>query len=163
MEEIIFIAVLVVLSVFGFVVFVGAPYVPVLSPQKEEAFRLLNLKPGQHLLELGCGDGRVLVAAAERGIRATGYEINPVLALISWLRTRKYGGSVTVIWGNYWNKDWPAADGIFVFLLDKYMQKLDKKIILTYPGKKIKIVSFAFKIPNREIKKEKLGLFLYQY
>lgn len=134
---------------FSFVVFFGAPYLPVLSGQKEAAFRLLALKPGQHMLELGCGDGRMLIAAAERGLQVTGYELNPVLAFLSWLRTRRYSGQVRVVWGNYWRKPWPPADGIYVFLLDKYMKKLDKKVIQELKRWHIKPIGNSLELRDR--------------
>jgi SAM-dependent methyltransferase len=148
---------------FGFVVLFGAPYVPTLKPQADTAFSLLNLEPGQTLVELGCGDGRVLIAAAKKEIYVVGYELNPLLAIVCWARTRRYKKYVKVVWGNFWNHEWPAADAIFVFLLDKYMEKLDKKITQKYNGKKVKLVSFAFQIPGKRPVLVKNGLFLYQY
>src|SRR5690606_558532 len=111
---------------FVFVIFYGAPYLPTFKKSVDEALDLIDLQAGQTLLELGCGDGRVLIAAAERGLKVVGYELNPLLAALSWVRTRKYAGRVQVVWGNYWTKSFPeSADGIFVFLLQKYMPKLD--------------------------------------
>lgn len=148
---------------FGFVVLFGAPYLPTLGRQQETALDLLDLKPGQTLLELGCGDGKVLAAAAERGIKVIGIELNPLLAFVSWARTRKYGVQVKVIWGSFWREEWPLTDGIYVFLLDKYMKKLDTNIIQKYPGRNVKLVSFAFRIPGKKPAKSRHGLFLYTY
>lgn len=147
---------------FGGVVAFGAPYLPTLKKQVEPALDLLNLQSGQTLLELGCGDGRILKAAAIRGIRGVGYELNPLLAVFARLNTWRYRKSIRIIWGNYWLARWPPAEGIFVFLLNPYMQKLDKKIIQDCP-KPVKLVSFAFKIPNKQVSKEKQGLYLYRY
>lgn len=151
-----------VLLLFGFVLLFGAPYLPILRPQLVAALDLIDLKPGDHLLELGCGDGRVLVAAAERGLRVTGYELNPLLALIAWLRTRRYGKQVKVVCGNFWRGKLPEAQGIFVFLLPKYMSKLDKKITQEFSNP-VKLVSFAFKIEGKPITTERTGVFLYKY
>lgn len=148
---------------FGCVLLAGAPYLPTLSTHVRQALDLIELQEGQTLLELGCGDGKVLIAAAERGLNVIGYELNPLLAGVSWIRTRKYKARVTVVWGNFWTKTWPPADGIFVFLLDKYMTKLDKKIIQNYPSGSVKLVSFTFRIPGKEPQKAKKGLFLYKY
>ncbi len=149
---------------FAFVVFFGAPYLPTLKPQVDEAFELLSLKEGQTIVELGCGDGRLLIAAGERGLCAVGYELNPILALLCWARTRKYHGRVRVVCGNFWNKSLPdETDAIFVFLLDRYMIKLDKKITQTYKHKSVKLLSFAFEIPSRNAIKTSKGLFLYEY
>jgi len=91
------------------------------------------------------------------------YELNPILVAISYYRTRKYRKQVRIIWGNYWHKIWPRTDAVYVFLLDRYMKKLDKKIIQNYPNQKIKLASLAFKIPGKEILKEKKGVYLYEY
>jgi 16S rRNA A1518/A1519 N6-dimethyltransferase RsmA/KsgA/DIM1 with predicted DNA glycosylase/AP lyase activity len=147
---------------FGFVVFFGAPYLPTLSLQVETALKLADLKKGQHLLELGCGDGRVLIAAAKQGLQVTGYELNPLLAGLCWLRTRRYKKQVRVVWGNFWLRKLPAADAIFVFLLPKYMNKLDKKVI-QQTSKPVKLVSFAFLIRGKEVVAEKDGVYLYAY
>lgn len=149
--------------VFGLVVFVGAPYLPTLKSDREAVFTLLELRAGQHLLELGSGDGRVLLEAARRGIRATGYELNPILVLWSKFITRHHRELVTVKWGNYWLVKWPEADAIYVFLLQKYMPKLDKKIVRNYPGKNVKLVSLAFKITSKKPIKQLGSLYLYQY
>ena len=152
----------IVVLLFGMVVLFGAPYLPTLKPQMNTAFELLDLEEGQHLLELGCGDGGVLVAAAKRGYRVTGYELNPLLVIICRVRTWKYRKQVRVVWGNFWLKKLPAADGIFVFLLPKHMDKLDKKITQEF-GKPVKLVSYAFAIPTRAAKQEQGGLYLYNY
>ena len=151
--------VLLCLGAFAAVIFFGAPYLPTLRPQIQAAFALLELKPGQTLLELGCGDGKVLVAAAEAGYKAVGIELNPILALVAWARTRKYKGAVRVLWGNYWRMSWPKADGVFVFLLDSYMSKLDTRMRLY----KKPLASVTFRIPNRTVDAEKAGVFLYEY
>jgi len=147
---------------FGTVLLVGAPYLPTLQRQVEAALDLLDLKPGQTMLELGCGDGKVLVAAAQRGISCVGYELNPLLALFSWLRTRRYGRRVRVVWGDYWRADWPAADGIFAFILPRFMTKLDTKITQLNHNS-IRLVSFAFPIKGRKITRQTEGLYLYIY
>jgi hypothetical protein len=77
----------VVFICFAGVILFGAPYLPTLKPQIHAALELANLRPGQTLIELGCGDGRVLIAAAHTGIKSIGYELNPLLALIAWIRT----------------------------------------------------------------------------
>jgi hypothetical protein len=153
---------LVVFICFSLVVFFGAPYLPTLGRQIPKALELVDLQPGETLLELGCGDGVVLVAAAKRGWQVVGYELNPLLALVSWLRTRRYRKQVKVCWGNFWTAKWPKADGIFVFLLPKYMTKLDKKVMQSASGP-VKLVSFAFTIPGKQTTKERGSVYLYEY
>lgn len=153
---------LFIVACFSFVLLFGAPYLPTLKPQVGQALDLLDLEPGQTMLELGCGDGKMLVAAAKRDWHAVGYELNPMLALIAWARTRRYRGKVKVVWGNYWVAEWPPAAGIYGFILAKYMKKLDNKIIqeVKLP---VKLVSLAFRIPSKTPVKQQSGLFLYNY
>ncbi len=153
----------IVFTAFTFVVFFGAPFLPTLTKHVDDALDLLGLQPGDTLLELGSGDGRLLRAAAKRGIKSVGYELNPLLVMWSRLRNWRYRDLATVKLGNYWQLEWPEVDGIYAFILKRYMKKLDTKITQQYPSKNISLVSFAFKIPNKEIKKEIKGMFLYEY
>lgn len=148
-----------IILLFAGVVFVGAPYLPTMKPQIAAAFTLLNLKKGQRLLELGCGDGRVLAEAAKRGYGAVGIELNLALVLIALWRTRRYRDRVKVIWGNYWLVSWPPSDAVFTFLINNYMPKLDVHM-QKYGGK---LVSIAFKIPDRQHVKELDSVYLYDY
>lgn len=147
---------------FGGVLLFGAPYLPSLDSQIKVALELAGLKPGDTLLELGCGDGRVLLAAAKQGVNAVGYELNPLLAAVAWLRTRRYRRQVRVVWGDFWRADWPPAEVIFTFLLTRYMPKLDKKI-MRYPHKPVKVASYAFQIPGKRPAAQKDAVYLYEY
>lgn len=161
MEHLLLVGFIVIL-IFGIVVFFGAPYLPTLNEGSDEIFSLLKLKEDQHLLELGSGDGRILREAAKRGIKSTGYEINPILVVFSIILTWKYRDNVTVKWGNFWTAHWPETDAIYVFLLQKYMAKLNNKIVQEV-SKPVKLVSYAFTIPDKKPTKESKGMSLYRY
>jgi SAM-dependent methyltransferase len=155
---------LFVILAFGLVVIVGPPYLPTRRKQTETALDLLGLKEGETLLELGSGDGRVMLAAAKRGLKVVGIEINPILVAISWYVTRQYRSQVRIIWASYWGKPWPRADAIFTFMLPKYMSRLDQRIIKWLPEEKtIKLASFAFVVPDKEPIEKRDGVLLYEY
>ncbi|HEU5004867.1 MAG TPA: hypothetical protein VFT49_02145 [Candidatus Saccharimonadales bacterium] len=151
----------IVMVGFGIVVFFGAPYLPTLQSQRQTALKLLDLKPGQTLYDLGCGDGRMLKTAAQAGLYAVGYELNPVLVAVAKIINWPYRKQVRVVWGNYWSTDISKADGIFIFLLDKYMTKFDKKV--KNLNKPIKVASYTFEIPGKEPVKKQNAVFLYSY
>jgi hypothetical protein len=153
---------LVLALCFGSVLLFGAPYLPTLGPQVGVALKMADLQKGQTLLELGCGDGKVLVAAAKQGLNVVGYELNPLLIMICWVRTIRYRKQVKIIWGNFWRKQWPPADAVFTFLLPKYMEKLNKKVMQSI-YRPVKVVSFAFEIPGRTPAAQQDGVFLYKY
>lgn len=151
-----------IILIFGAVLLVGPPFVPTLTKQMETALDLLDLKPGQTLLELGSGDGRVMQAAAERGLTVVGYELNPFLVIISRIRCRKYRKQVTVVWDDLWKAKWPQADGIFTFMLQRQMPRLDQRIV-TWHERPLRLASFAFHIPDRAPVSKYNGIFLYEY
>lgn len=160
MEILLVIGLVLILS-FGFVVAFGAPYVPTLKLQRSQALDMLDLRPGQVLIELGSGDGAMLVEAAKRGIKSIGYELNPLLVIVSKFRTRRYKKLIEVKWKNFWNEDISNADGVYVFLVSRLMGKLEKKIINeAKPG--LKIVSYGFEMPSLITKKTKNALHMYQ-
>lgn len=152
------VGVLLVLA-FGGVLLRGAPYLPTLNTQAKAALELLQLRPGQTLLELGSGDGKVLMVAAKSGLNAVGIELNPLLVLVSRLRTWRYRKQVRIIWGDFWSVRWPECDGVFTFLLDRYMPKLDAKM----SQMKKPLASFAFQVPGRKPAAEMAGVYLYMY
>ncbi len=154
---------IVIILVFGFVVFVGPPYLPTMRKQVDAALDLLGLEEGQTLLELGSGDGRVMLAAAKRGIKVVGIELNPALVVVSYIVTFRYRSQVRIVWGSYWGAPWPRADAIFTFMLPRYMHKLDERVQKWRPDTPTKLASFAFAIPGKEPVAEKAGVFLYEY
>lgn len=152
----------IIFVAFTFVVAFGAPFLPTLKSRVPEAIDLASLKPGQTLLELGSGDGRVLRQAAKSRIHAIGYELNPLLVIYSKVRLFRYRKYVDIRWGNFWKGKWPEVDAIFVFLLQPYMEKLDKKITQEYQDG-VRLVSFAFTVPGKKPSRSINGMYLYIY
>ena len=110
----------------------GAPWLP--TPRKKviRMLQMANVKPEDTVLDLGCGDGRVLVAAARRfKAKAIGIEIDPLKAfwckiLITFLGLRK---QVKVICGNFFKEDISVATVVFCYLLQSTNNKLEEKLI----------------------------------
>ena len=150
------------LLTFAGVLLFGAPYLPTLRKQQKEALDLLSLKPGQLLIELGSGDGRILKEAAKRGVRSIGYELNPFLVIYSKISCWPVRKLAKTHWRNFWHVSIGPADGIYTLLLDRYMPKLDNKIVVE-ATKPLKFVSFSFELPNRKPVKKQSGLFLYHF
>ncbi len=143
------------------IVLVGAPFVPTKKTQIQVALELLDLKRGQVLYDLGAGDGRVALAAAKKGIRVIGYELNILLFLLAYIRTRKYRRLVTVKLQDYWRADFTKCDGIFIFSSSHFMKRLDEKLRTSAKG--TKLASFAFEVPGKKYLRKKDGIFLYEY
>lgn len=159
---IVIILALVLLLTFGIVVFTGSPFVRTHKLPIQTALDLLEIGKESHLLDLGSGDGAVLIAAAERGASATGYELNLLMYIVSMWRTRKYRELVNINWGNMWNAPIDKNTGsIFVFLDSRFMKRLDRK--LKQAGCNIKVASYSYAISDKTALKTENGVHLYQY
>ncbi|MFN7088229.1 MAG: SAM-dependent methyltransferase [Candidatus Paceibacteria bacterium] len=143
------VAICIYLIFFMFAPILGAPYVP--TPQRlvEKIIQVSELKPGETLIDLGSGDGRILIAAAQRDANAVGYEINPILA--SWSRKKaKNAGvenKVKVLTKSFWQAKLTAADVVTVYLISHRMATLERKLETELrPG--TRVVSVSFKLPT---------------
>ena len=155
-------AVLLVLLVGGvFMIvsfFTGAPYVGMSRRALDDIVRLSGLRAGQTLVDLGSGDGRVMLAAMRVGVRAVGYELNPVLCAVTWLRMRLLGRERAqlgrVVCRNFWHVDLREADAVMVDGMPHIMDRLQRKIQTECrPG--TRVVSFAFTFPGWKLVEQK--------
>ena len=118
--------VLVGLGLFSFVVTVEAavrtaPFAASPPAVVQQALALVELAPGELVVDLGCGDGRVLVAAGRAGARGVGYELSPHRTALAVLTVRRAGvrDRAKVVWGDLFNADIRDADVAFVWLTPK--------------------------------------------
>jgi len=156
----------VVAALFCLVVFRGAPYVPTHRAGVRHALEMLDLPKGSTIVDLGSGDGAFLKAAAEQGYKVVGYELNPILCVISYLRCWHYRHLVTVQWRDFWlTKLPPETNAIFVFLAGPYLKQLDQKIKKERQraDKSLKVISYGFAIPGATPAQSAHALHLYQY
>ena len=105
---------------------------------------------------------RLLRAAAARGIKCIGYEINPYLVLISRLVCWRYRHLVTIRTADFWRIKLPPADAIYIFALDRYMPRLNDKFLaeITRPTK---VVSYIFAMPERQPVHQTSNTYVYEY
>jgi hypothetical protein len=158
-----FIGLLMIIAVLiGLGAAFGAPYLPILSRDREPLLDLAGVSTGSSIIDLGSGDGRLLLAAARRGAIVVGYEINPFLWLISLILTWRYRHQTTIHLANFWNVTLPEVDVIYVFLLRRYMDRLNSKLEREIV-RPTKLVSFVFEIPNRKPIEQSQNVFVYTY
>lgn len=151
---------------FGAVVFRGAPYVPTQRRTITAALDLLDLPKNAVIADLGSGDGSFLKAAARRGLRAVGYEINPILCFIAWLRCFNLRPRVVVRLRDFWLTPLPKdTAAIFIFLAGPYMSRFKRKIEreMTGRSKPLLVISNGFAIPGSQPQKIAHGLYLYKF
>ncbi|MBI2054421.1 MAG: methyltransferase domain-containing protein, partial [Candidatus Staskawiczbacteria bacterium] len=110
--------------------FWGAFYAETEDKKIEKMIEFANIKPGEKAVDLGAGDGRIVIALAKKGIEAHGYEINPILVAKAKDKIEKAGlkGKAFMHWGNFWKKDISGFDIIIIFGISFIMKKLGKKL-----------------------------------
>jgi predicted RNA methylase len=126
-----------------------APYVASPSRVVEMMLEMSHLKPGEVLFDLGSGDGRILIAAAERHAQATGIEINPKLVTAATEEIARAGLSerAKVIQGDVMQVDFSAANVVTLYMDTTSNAKL-RPVLEKYLKPGSRVVSHDYEIPG---------------
>lgn len=157
---------ILIVLLFGLVVFRGAPYVPSMKKYAAEAFdELYTVTKKDVLVDVGSGDGVILRLAAERGARAVGYELNPILVLISQALSRGNPLIQTRL-ADFWLVDLPhETTVVYAFSVDRDMEKLADKIQKTADAAlhPVWLVTYGHSLPAKEPHKATRSHYLYLF
>lgn len=148
------------------IVFVGAPYVPTKRRDLGEILKAAALKKGDIIVDLGSGDGRLLVEAAQAGHRAVGYELNPFLVVLTWWRLRPYRPLGDVRMVDFWQTPLPEdTKAVFVFLAAPFMPRLEKWMQqeADHLASELTLISYGFEIPGRKLAEKHGSLVIYHF
>jgi protein-L-isoaspartate O-methyltransferase len=156
---------LILIIGIGFILAIikGAPFVPAKRKAVAKMIEFADIKPGQKAVDIGSGDGRIVIALARAGAIAHGYEINPVLVWWSGRKIKKAGlrGKAFVYVKNLWSEDFSCFDIVTIFGIPKIMKELGEKLDRELkPG--VKIISYGFRFPDWQYLKKEEGVFLYE-
>lgn len=144
------------------------PWVPTRKKIGRAMFELAELKPGETVVDLGCGDGSpLLIAVKDFGAaKGIGYEIHPGLRWLGKFRLRLAGvsGKIDLRGGNFFKAELPKAEVVVTYLFPETQAKLEPLLKKYYPSG-TRIISRAFKYPSLPLLKtaEVQGETLYLY
>ncbi|UCF71327.1 MAG: SAM-dependent methyltransferase [candidate division WOR-3 bacterium] len=129
---------------------VGAGYDPAPMDKVHKMLDIAGVGSSDIVYDLGCGDGRVLIAAARRfGARGVGYEIDPFRFVFAWFMTLISGQvkRVSIRFGNFFGKDIAEATVVVLFLYGPTMERLKDKFIRELKSG-TRIVSYVWQFNN---------------
>lgn len=130
--------------------YIGAPYVPVRRPALKKAFDKLTIGPSDVVIDLGAGDGGVLLEATRRGAKAIGYELSPIMWAIAWIRLLRLPRETRrVKWGNFYKQKLPSETTVvFVFLMPNNLPRLVQYLKTQKVPQAKYLMSYTFALPN---------------
>lgn len=129
---------------------IGAPWLPLRRRDLPDGFALADIKSSDTVIDLGSGDGRLLVEAAKRGATLIGYELNPFLVWWSRRKLLVFSDRAKIYRQNLLNADLSQASVIYIFGITSIMPDVARKVVSECkPG--TRIISFAFELPGLKV------------
>lgn len=129
-----------------------APYVASPMAVVRKMLEYADLKPGEKVYDLGCGDGRIVIMAAQEfGARGVGVDLNTRLVKEARAKVRALGldDMVRIIHGNLFDVDVSPADVVTMYLTtganEKVRPKLEQEL-----RSGARVVTHDFSIPKWE-------------
>ncbi len=130
----------------------GKDVVWVPSPQLlvDKMLDMAKVTPRDFVMDLGSGDGRTVITAAKRGVRALGVEYNPDMVALSRRNAVKagVGDKATFVEADIFQTDLSKASVITLFLLTDLNLRLRPAILALKPG--TRVVSNTFRMGDWE-------------
>lgn len=123
-------------------------YVPTPHEVVARMLDMAKVKEGDIVYDLGCGDGRIVVAAAKRGAKATGWDINPerVKEALENVKKNDVGQNAKIFNDDIFTLDLSGANVVTLYLLTSLNEKLIPQLEKLKPGSRI--VSHDFSMPG---------------
>jgi len=115
-------------------------YVPTPQAVVDKMLEMAEVKKGDVVYDLGCGDGRSVVTAAKRyGVKAIGFDIDPerVKESLANVRSNKVEHLVSIQQKDIFTLDLREATVVFLYLLPKLNVRLMPQLAKMRPGSRI--------------------------
>ena len=145
-----------------------APFVQTPLEVAKKMLELAQIKSGESLFDLGCGDGRLIILAAKDiGAQSTGIELREDLVERARTEIKRLNleGKVKVIHGNFFDVSVTDANVVTLYLTSSANERLRPKLEAELkPGSRV--VSHDFKVPGWKpsaVYDELLGHTIYTY
>lgn len=120
-------------------------WVPTSPALVEKMLDLAKVTTDDFVIDLGSGDGRMVIAAAKRGARALGVEYNPKMVELSRQLAKEAGVAdrATFVEGDMYEADLSKATVLALFLLPENLRRLEPKFRALPAGTRIVVNTFG--------------------
>lgn len=168
MSGLIFILQLLFLSLLSYLVYLlsyslirGAPYAAIGKKRLNTMIDLLDVKRGK-FIDIGAGDGRIVIAAAKKGVDAYGIEINPFLAVVGKLIiNRKKIKNAHIIVGDCYLHSFRDYNYVSIWGTQHMVRNLESKLYEELkPGARVVSNHFRFQYWKEEKAKDNVYLYI---
>jgi SAM-dependent methyltransferase len=114
-------------------------FVPTPQPAVDRMLDLARVGPGDFVIDLGSGDGRIAITAGRRGARAMGVDLDPqrIAEAMKNLEASAQGDRVRFVRQNLFETDLSKATVLTMYLLPHLNIKLRPQILNLRPGTRI--------------------------
>jgi hypothetical protein len=114
-------------------------WVPTPQATVENMLNLAKVTPQDYLIDLGSGDGRTVITAAKRGLKAHGIEYNPDMVSLSKKNAQAegVGDKATFAQADLFQTDFSQATVLTMFLLSDINLRLRPTILNMKPGTRV--------------------------
>ena len=114
-------------------------WVPTGGTLVDKMLDMAKVTPQDYVIDLGSGDGRLVIAAARRGARALGIEYNPEMVELSKRNAAKAGvvDRTEFVKADIFESDFSQASVITLFLLPDLNLKLRPQLLKLKPGTRV--------------------------
>jgi cyclopropane fatty-acyl-phospholipid synthase-like methyltransferase len=138
------------------------PYVPSSSDKVSTMVELASVQQGEKAVDLGSGDGRVVIELARNGALAYGFELDQDRVLLSQknILIADMTTKTHIFNRSFWDVDLSGFDVITLYGITSIMEKLENKLKSELKTG-ARVVSNYFEFPNWEHKKNSNGVYLY--
>jgi SAM-dependent methyltransferase len=125
-------------------------WVPTAQTLVDKMLDMAKAAPGDYVIDLGSGDGRTVITAAKRGIKAHGIEYNPDMVALSKRNAEAAGvtDKATFVNSDIFESDFSQATVLTLFLLTDLNIRLRPTILKMKPG--TRVVSNTFNMGDWE-------------
>jgi len=119
-------------------------WVPTPQALVDRMLDMAQVTPDDYLVDLGSGDGRTVISAAKRGVRAHGIEYNPDMVALAQRKAEAEGvaGKATFERADIFKSDFSRASVVTLFLLPTLNERLRPTLLKMKPGTRIVSNSF---------------------